>query len=136
MQVFRMMTVSFLLFWTASAALAGDEIVWLSKDQAVERAAAEGKKIYYYFYTPSCPSCQIMGENTLKDPEVIRMLNASFFSTRVHAAQNRAQAESLGVTLVPTSIFFSAEGEEISRQSGYLPPDEFVEVLKKADVEK
>ncbi|TYT75979.1 thioredoxin family protein [Desulfobotulus mexicanus] len=136
MQIFRMMIVSILLFWTASATLAGEGIVWLSKDQAVERAAAEGKKIYYYFYTPSCPSCQIMGKNTLEDPEVVSLLNSGFVSTKVHASLNRAQAESLGVTLVPTSIFFSAEGEEISRKSGYLPPDEFIEVLKNLDAEK
>ncbi|MCW7755042.1 thioredoxin family protein [Desulfobotulus sp. H1] len=135
MPLFRMMMVCFLLLWSVSAALA-EGIAWVPQDKAVERAVEEGKHVYYYFYTPSCPSCQIMGNHTLEDPGVVSLLNGYFVSTKMHASFNRELAGSLGVMVVPTHIFFSADGDELFRQSGYLPPDEFMQVLKNLNSEK
>lgn len=110
--------------------VSAESLSWTPLEKALESAAASGKKVYYYFYTPTCPWCKTMAEETLSAEAVITRLNADFVPVKINVFSARDLARSFGLETVPASIFLSPEGTVLLNRQGYLPPEKFLEVLE------
>jgi cytochrome c biogenesis protein CcdA/thioredoxin-related protein len=122
-----------LLLALALAALASAQPVrWLSYEDALARAAAEGKPVYMYFYSKSCPYCEMMEEKTFPNASVSEMLNTRFIPARVDVEQRPDLASTYWVPGTPFHVFLCPNGSLLGVASGYRDPDSFLKLLNTA----
>ncbi len=83
----RILFVSFLLLSTSafSQGEAKTTIEWLSIEKAEELAKKYESDMLVFFFRKGCPECQKMKVETLKDPEIIRLINENFFPVMLNA---------------------------------------------------
>ena len=99
-------------------------------EQSLENAKVENKSIVLVFDQKSCSWCEAFKKNTLENPDVIDNLNSKFITVIVDINKNPEVASKYSVYGTPTIIFLDSDANEIKRNEGYLPPDEFLEVIK------
>ena len=61
------------------------KIQWLSIEKAEELAKKYDSDMFVFFFRKGCPECQKMKVETLKDPEIIRLINENFFPVMLNA---------------------------------------------------
>jgi thiol-disulfide isomerase/thioredoxin len=122
------------LLLTASALVAAAacqreaQPVWFEGgfDAAFDEAAARNTVVMAEFYTDWCNWCRRLDSDTLTDPEVRKEL-AGLVALRLDAEKGGADlASRFGVDSYPTLIFLDAQGHEMERILGYLPPEKFL----------
>ncbi len=114
-----------------SVASARSTVAW-EKDLAValSRAGSERKVVMIDFYTDWCGWCKKLDETTYADPAVQSTLKR-LVTVKLDAERGgRADAEHYGVEGFPCVLFLNAQGIEVARIPGYLPPGEFLEEVK------
>jgi thioredoxin-related protein len=95
-------------------------------DAAVREAAARNTVVMAEFYTDWCNWCRRLDSDTFSDPEV-RLELSNFVALKLNAEKGGAElASRYGVDSYPTLIFFDAQGHEMERILGYLPPSKFL----------
>ncbi|MDY0162588.1 thioredoxin family protein [Desulfobotulus sp.] len=129
MSIFHRLTLTLLFLFMASLASA-QSLAWTPHNKALEQAAQEEKKVYFYFQSSQCSWCRTMEEKTLADAEVIQYLNTHFISARIDVDRNTAFARKFRVSGVPAHIFLSSGGEGLFSRPGYVPPETFLRILK------
>lgn len=115
------------------ATACSDDQVWFSGDldQARLQAGQRGTLIMLDFYTDWCSWCKRLDRDTFSDARVRKEL-AAIVALRLNAEKAGEQlAVSLGVGSYPTIVFLDAEGDEVDRVLGYLPPDKFLERIRR-----
>ena len=78
----KLALLSFLLLFSFAAFSQGEaktEIQWLKLNQAEELAAKYDSDMLVFFFRNGCPDCKKMKEETLNDPEIIKLINENFF---------------------------------------------------------
>ena len=77
----QLVVVLFLLFSFSSFSQgeAKTEIQWLSIEMAEELAAKYDSDMLVFFFRNGCPECKKMKAETLKNPEIIKLINENFF---------------------------------------------------------
>ena len=77
----QLVVVLFLLFSFSSFSQgeAKTEIQWLSIEKAEELAAKYDSDMLVFFFRNGCPECKKMKAETLKNPEIIKLINDNFF---------------------------------------------------------
>lgn len=93
----------------------------------LQEALTNGKPTVVEFGASTCVPCKAMRpvlEEIIADYG--DRLNLSFTDIRV----NPRVAEQHGITLMPTQIFFDAEGQEVSRHVGFWPKGEVLAHLE------
>ncbi len=99
-------------------------------EQSLENAKVENKSIVLIFNQKSCSWCEVFKRNTLENHDVIDRLNSKFITVVVDINKNPEVASKYSVYGTPTIIFLDSNTNEIKRNEGYLPPDEFLEIIK------
>lgn len=61
------------------------EIQWLSIKKAEQLAEKYESDIFLFFFRNGCPECKKMKVETLKDPEIIKLINENFFPVMLNA---------------------------------------------------
>ncbi len=107
----------------------GAAIQWVAYDDAVDAARQQDKKVYLYFHADRCSYCQVMDSKTLASEQVIARLNDDFIPVRIKMEDQPKVAEQFNVRGVPSSWFLEKSGQRIGSKPGYLPPDQFLELL-------
>ena len=106
-----------------------------SIEAGINESKNPGKPIFLYFRSETCYWCIKFEEEALSDKRVIDILNKNFVLISIDTIKQSNVSLNLGVRSTPYMIFFTKDGEEISRIPGYLPADEFLsklnEVLEK-----
>jgi len=98
-------------------------------------AVTSGDKIIIDFYADWCIPCKELDRFTFSDERVIEL-------TRVYSAfkadltkSNQPDVEKLrkefNIVGVPTVILIGSDGKEVTRITGFLPPDQFIKELEK-----
>lgn len=103
-----------------------------SIDPGVNEARNQSKPIFLYFRSETCYWCIRFEEEALSDKRVIDILNKNFVLVSIDQVKQKNVAINLGVRSTPYMIFFTKDGEEITRVPGYLPTEDFL--LKLNDV--
>jgi len=98
--------------------------------QALDNAKLENRNIILIFDQESCSWCEIFKKNTLENDDVIEKLNSNYITTIVDINKNPEIASKYSVYGTPTVVILNSEANEIYRNEGYLPPDEFLKNIE------
>ncbi|HEU4364117.1 MAG TPA: thioredoxin domain-containing protein, partial [Candidatus Krumholzibacteria bacterium] len=96
----------------------------------LERAKQENKYVFIDFYATWCGPCKMLDENVYPDAAAEKLLNA-MIPAKFDAEKDPwiAVAKEFRVRAYPTLLVLGPDGKEIGRYIGYLPPQQFVEVI-------
>jgi uncharacterized protein YyaL (SSP411 family) len=102
--------------------------------EAFDKARKEGKLVFVSVGYSACHWCHVMARETFRDPEVARLLNASFVNIKVDREERPDvdQIYQLAVQLLvhdqpggwPLSVFATADGKPIAVSGMFLPPED------------
>jgi thioredoxin:protein disulfide reductase len=105
---------------------------WLDYGPGIERARATGRPLFIDFYATWCGPCKLMERKTFTDASVSRRL-AEIVAVKVDSEETEKRsghrgadvADRFHVMAYPTLVVLDSEGREVSRRTGFVPPDEF-----------
>ena len=105
-------------------------------DALLNKAKQEKKLVLLDFYADWCISCKEMEVNTFANPEVSRELQQFVLlqaDVTANSPDNQALLKRFGLFGPPGILFFNLESQEQQDQRviGYMPPQRFIERLKK-----
>ena len=110
-------------------------------DAQLNRAKQEQKLVLLDFYADWCISCKEMEVNTFANSEVSKELKQFILlqaDVTKNSADNQALLKHFGLYGPPGILFFNlnSEAQKDQRVIGYMPPQRFIERLKKASEAK
>ena len=118
----------------ACSALAGEAagpIAWLRDDNAAfAEAKREHRFVLLYLEAVWCHWCHVMDEKTYGDAAVAAEVRAHYVPLRIDQDLRPDLSNRYKDYGWPATIVFDADGGEIAKRQGYVPADEFAELLR------
>lgn len=110
------------------------ELHWAkSFREAVETARKEHRMVMMKFTAEWCGPCKDLETLTLSDPSVAaEMAHVVAVRLDVDTKEGRQVSDDFRVSNLPTVVFMTPEGIEISRVVGLYPPDQFLSAYRSA----
>ncbi len=106
------------------------ELEWYNTYDAGAKAAAEAKKpMIVYFWTIWCVYCEKYHKEVFSREDIRQILAQDFVRVAIDMDVNKEDTRRFNVAAPPHVIFMTYNGEIITRVPGYMPADEFKEVL-------
>jgi len=113
--------------------LPGGEVspfVDLSFDNALQLAVERDKIVMVKFHADWCSFCRQMDKETFTDPHVQETLRLFIpIQVDVDDRQGFNLAQRVGVSSLPTIVFYDARGNVIGKYEGYQAPGEMADIL-------
>jgi thioredoxin-related protein len=107
----------------------GESVTWLkSMDEGKEQASAEDKNLMVYYSGDSNEMSDKFEDDVLANAEVKKKL-ADLVAVRIDGETDEETPITYGVSAFPTTIFYNARGDEITRVVGAVTVEEFVKLL-------
>jgi thioredoxin-related protein len=103
---------------------------WYSYEEGMALGKIENKKVYIHFYADWCRYCKQMAKETFQDAAVTAYLNTNFIPIKVNYDRERQTASLYDIRPLPDNWFLAPDGERISNQPGYIPPDLLIKILQ------
>ncbi|VVB95445.1 Thiol:disulfide interchange protein DsbD [uncultured archaeon] len=97
-----------------------------SIEPGITEAKNSSKPVFLYFRSDTCYWCIRFEQEALSDKRVIDKLNNNFVLISIDTFKQKNVSLNLNVRDTPYMIFFTKDGEEISRVPGYLQADDFL----------
>ena len=95
-------------------------------DSAIAAAKKDGAIVMADVYTDWCRWCKVLDQQTFSNAQVQKDLDGIIaVKINAEAAPDSAVARRFGVRSYPTVLFVDADGFEIDRLNGFLPPAAF-----------
>jgi len=114
---------AFVLLPLTRAQAEHDAITWQQwSDSVFAQAKREGRFVLLDLGTVWCHWCHVMEETTYQDPSVIELINKRYIAVRVDADGRPDLSNRYEDYGWPATIVFNADGGEIVKRRGYLPP--------------
>lgn len=102
-----------------------------SWESAFTRAKSEGKPVLVSFEAEWCVWCKKLDSTTYRDSAVMSLIAESLVPLTLDVDKAGSElSDEHGVESLPTVLVFSPDGQEQGRINGYLPPGQFIEVMK------
>ncbi|EAR00191.1 thioredoxin family protein [Maribacter sp. HTCC2170] len=144
----------FLFVGLISATVYGQDVKWLSWNEAVELTKTEKnpKKVFIDVYTDWCGWCKKMDKDTFQNPEVATYMAANFYMVKMDGEGKEpidyngktfkfipsgrkgyhelAAALMQGKLSYPTTIFLDEKMNMLSPVPGYQKPDPFLNIAR------
>ena len=100
--------------------------------EAVKKAETDKKPVMIDFLTDWCRWCDTLDRNTYSDARVADYVNGNLVPIKIDAEKGEGIeiAKKYGVRGYPTILLIRADGSEIDRLVGYMPPGPFMESLE------
>ncbi len=118
-----------LLLTVATPAAAG--IPWQDwTDDVFARAAAGERFVLLDLGAVWCHWCHVMEETTYRDPEVVRLVGERFLAVRVDQDLRPDLSNRYEDYGWPATVIFDAQGREVAKFSGYIPPPRMRSLLQ------
>jgi uncharacterized protein YyaL (SSP411 family) len=106
------------------------KLTWNDFDQGIfTRAKSERRFVVLDGAAEWCHFCHVMEEKTYADPRVRAVLDKHFIAAKVDVDVRPDIEERYGDYGWPATILFSPEGEELGKYRGFIPPDDFLDIL-------
>ena len=101
-------------------------------EEAIQEAKKSDKSVFIDVSTSWCGYCKKMKSKTYTDDKVADALNTKYVNISIDAEKGEgpAIAKKYGVRAYPTQIILDAEGKLLSKNVGYLKPNELLNFLK------
>jgi uncharacterized protein len=135
----RRLLAALLLLWTAAGHAAGSQpgkIDWQPwSDSVFERAARENRFVLLDLEAVWCHWCHVMDEVTYHDPKVVELIKARYIPVRVDQDSRPDISRRYENYGWPATVVFNAEGGEIVKRRGYLPPLVMISMLEEIIVD-
>jgi uncharacterized protein YyaL (SSP411 family) len=114
------------------AAAAGHEpIAWQDwSDAAFAQARREGRLVLLDLGAVWCHWCHVMDATTYRDPEVVRLITVRFVPVKVDQDARPDLSNRYEDYGWPATVIFDAEGRELIKLRGYLPPPRLLSLLQ------
>lgn len=103
-----------------------------SFDATMEAARESGRPVLVTFHSAGCGPCAQMQQVTLADERVTALIAQRFEAVSVSALKQPDLATRYLVAFYPTVKFLDAEGIPVHDRRGFVPPDEFLTVMRRA----
>jgi thioredoxin-like negative regulator of GroEL len=105
---------------------ASQNIPWIeSFDAALAKAKSENKPVLLDFWATWCGPCKMMERQTYPDGTVAAELT-NWISAKLDVDKNPDVAKRFSIDAIPTIVLLRPDGNEITRNSGFMEPREFV----------
>ncbi len=99
-------------------------IVWESwSSEVFERAQREHKLVLLDLEAVWCHWCHVMAETTYADPKIVAQLDEHFICVRVDQDARPDLSHRYEDFGWPATILFDAQGGELVKRAGYIPPE-------------
>src|SRR5271154_2178283 len=133
LQVLRTLLLASLVLFPAMQVHAGEPapIAWQSQwSQALfDRATREHRLVLLDLHAVWCHWCHVMDEQTYSDPTVRTLVGQKYVAVSVDADSDPALTSRYGNWGWPATIVLAADGTEIVKRRGYIPPEQMVALL-------
>lgn len=117
--------------WLHCAAQAEEAIDWQPWSENVfERARGENRFVLLDLGAVWCHWCHVMEDITYRDPEVIRLIGSRYIAVRVDQDSRPDLSNRYEEYGWPATIVFNADGSEIVKRQGYIPPRPMASMLQ------
>ncbi len=120
-----------------------DAFVWYTADKGLAQVDSTDKLIMIDVYTKWCGWCKKLDSEVFSKSDIQGYLAKKFIPIKLNAEDAKSRvsfaaeeftyaqlAKAFGVTGFPTILFLESNGRLLYKLSGYLPPDDFMQVLK------
>lgn len=108
-----------------------EELPWAELTPAtLARAKTERKYVVLDGSAEWCHFCHVMENVTYHDPAVRKLLESRFIAVKVDIDSRPDIQERYADYGWPATVIFSPDAAELGKYRGYIPPDQFVEILK------
>jgi uncharacterized protein YyaL (SSP411 family) len=132
----RRLLAALLLLWTLPGYTAGAKIDWQPwSDSVFERAARENRFVLLDLEAVWCHWCHVMDEVTYSDPKVVELIKSRYIPVRVDQDSRPDISRRYENYGWPATVVFNAEGGEIVKRRGYLPPEVMISMLEEIIVD-
>lgn len=130
------LVAALLLLWTLPGYAAGSKIDWQPwSDSVFERAARENRFVLLDLEAVWCHWCHVMDEVTYSDPQVVELIESRYIPVRVDQDSRPDISRRYENYGWPATVVFNAEGGEIVKRRGYLPPPVMISMLEEIIVD-
>ncbi len=117
-----------LCFAETNAAPSG--ILWQPwSDKSFEQAKLKKNRVFLYIKADWCHWCQLMGDITLHDNQVIKVINANYVPVKLDVDRDIDIVKQYRPTSFPTMIIMDSGKRIIKRFSGFMKPEVLVQRL-------
>ena len=127
-RIFSILLAAIFLSWPARAEETIDWQPW--SEEVFERACAENRFVFLDLGAVWCHWCHVMEDITYRDPEVIRLLRSRYIAVRVDQDSRPDLSNRYEDYGWPATIVFDANGNEIVKRQGYIPPGPMASMLQ------
>jgi len=111
-------------------AAAEEKLAWRPWSAEVfAQAKAEGRFVILDLEAVWCHWCHVMEETTYADSKVVDLLAKKYIPVRVDQDANPDLSARYGDWGWPAPIVFAADGSEIVKRRGYIPPEQMASLL-------
>lgn len=131
MATWRWRLVGVLCLAFAQPAVADGGLQWTGwSAEMLARAKSEQRFIILDLEAVWCHWCHVMEETTYSDPKVVALLKSKFVTVRVDQDANPDLSARYGDWGWPATIIFAADGTELVKRRGYIPPANMASLLQ------
>ena len=110
---------------------AAAKINWLRDFESAKTIAQQdAKPLLIDFYTDWCGWCKKLDKDTYADDRVAEKAR-EFVCVKINADKQPALTKQFKVRGFPSTVFLKADGALIEVVPGYLPPEGFLDLMKK-----
>lgn len=102
-----------------------------SLEGALEAARKGGKPLLIDFEAEWCGFCKKLDRETYTDEQVIRLVRENFIAVKVDVDKAPELQKKFNIQGLPTLVFLSQNGDELSRIEGFRPPELFLKDARK-----
>jgi hypothetical protein len=100
-------------------------------ETALKEAEEQKRPVVLELYMETCSHCMRLHRETHTDQAVAAALNTRFIPVRLEGRSHMDIVKKFNVTGAPTTLIFSADGNELHRFAGFFPPEPYLKELEK-----
>src|SRR5580658_7221952 len=127
----RRILLTLLVLCASARAAAPQELQWEPwSDEVFQRAAREHRFVLMDLEAVWCHWCHVMSETTYSDPAVRALIASRYIAVRVDQDSRPDISRRYEQYGWPATVVFDADGTEIVKRRGYLPPELMTSMLK------
>lgn len=119
--------------WLISSPVHASQVDWQPYNhQSFEKARTQNKLILLDIKAVWCHWCHVMDKETYDNAQVSRYLSQHYISIQVDHDARPDLAERYRNWGWPATIIMTAEGQELLKHAGYIPPEKMLGYLREA----
>ena len=113
--------------WVASSASAQQAIHWQPTLETANRLAGQTNRlVLIHFWTDWCKSCAQVEQEVFSRPDVAAALETDFVPVRLNADHFPAKVREYGVSVLPTDIILTPQGQPVDKLVGSSDPSQYL----------